>query len=67
MAKDRNGPGYASGRDAAYIEPKFVPDDKLLPRDDSGGPDAEEFRYTAKWDDGGRIVGEKKPHLGTGK
>ena len=68
MAKDKmNSPGYASGRDAAYIAPKFVPDDKLLPRDNSGGMDASEFQETAQWDDGGRIVGEGKPHLSAGK
>jgi hypothetical protein len=61
MAKGKNGPG--SGSDASYIEPKFVPNDKLLPRDDSGGPDASEFQHSADWDEGGRIVGDKKPHL----
>jgi len=53
--------------DAATIKPKFVPDNKLLPRDNSGGLDASEFQKTAQWDDGGRVVGESKPHLGAGK
>jgi hypothetical protein len=63
MAKGKNGPG--SGGDASYIEPKFVPDDKLLPRDDSGGRDASEFQKTAQWDSGGKIVGGSKGHLDT--
>jgi len=61
MAKGKNGPG--SGSDASYIEPKFVPDDKLLPRDDSGGRGGGEFQKTTQWDGGGKIVGESKGHL----
>lgn len=44
-------------RDAAEISPKFIPDDELLPRDDSGGPGFEP--YTAKFGDGGRVTGPK--------
>ena len=57
MAKDRSGPGYASGRDAAYIKPKFIPNEELLGRDDSGGPDFDP--YTAQFGDGGYVTGEK--------
>lgn len=53
----RNQNGYESGRDAAYIKPKLIPDDALLPRDDSGGF---EFNpYTAEFGDGGRVTGDK--------
>lgn len=45
------------GRDAAEISPKFVPDDQLLARDNSGGIDFDP--YTQKWDDGGRVTGAK--------
>jgi hypothetical protein len=51
-------------RDAADIKPKFVPDEALLPRDNSGGID-----YTPRhgeWDDGGKPLGPK-PYLSTGK
>lgn len=49
-------------KDAAEIAPKFVPDDKLLPRDNSGGPD-EEFHYTEQFGDGGKVTGGDKGHL----
>lgn len=45
------------GRDAAEITPKFVPDDSLLARDNSGGLDY--TPRTAEWDDGGEPVGPK--------
>lgn len=48
-------------RDAAEISPKMIPDDELLPRDNSGGIDFENL-YTAQWDDGGRVTGPKS-HL----
>ena len=51
---------WASGSDAAYIKPKMVPNDELLARDDSGGPDYQP--YTAAFGDGGYVTGEK-PHL----
>lgn len=59
MAKEmrRDGDGWNSGRDAAYIKPKFIPDDELLPRDDSGGPDWEP--RTAMFGDGGDVTGAK--------
>lgn len=44
-------------RDAAEITPKFVPDDALMGRDNSGGIDY--TPRTAKWDDGGEPVGPK--------
>lgn len=53
----RGGDSWDSGRDAAYIRPKFVPDDELLGRDDSGGPDFQP--YTQMFGDGGRITGAK--------
>jgi hypothetical protein len=56
MAK--NSP--SSGGDASYIEPKFVPNEFLLGRDDSGGPDYQP--YTAKFGDGGKTTGAKS-HL----
>lgn len=46
--------------DAAGIKPKFVPNDNLMARDDSGGPEFDP--YTAQFGDGGYIQGEK-PHL----
>jgi hypothetical protein len=39
--------------DAATIKPKFIPDERLLPRDDSGGPDYND--RTADFDDGGYV------------
>ena len=56
MAKE----SYSGGRDAATMKPKFIPDDELLPRDDSGGPNFES--YTAMFGDGGRVTGAKS-HL----
>lgn len=53
------------GKDAADMEPKFVPDDKLLPRDDSGGPGYDP--HTGQFGDGGMVKGDGKPHLGPGK
>lgn len=62
MAKEmRDGPGYATGRDAAYIKPKFVPNEQLRARDDSGGPDFEP--YSAEFGDGGEVTGGSKSHL----
>lgn len=55
MAKNREG--YASGSDAAYIKPKFVPDMELLPRDDSGGPEWDP--YSEEFGDGGFVTGDK--------
>ena len=52
--------GYLSGQDAAYIEPKLIPDYELLPRDDSGGPEWD--AYTAQFGDGGYVTGDKE-HL----
>jgi hypothetical protein len=60
MAK--NSP--SSGGDAAYIEPKFVPNEFLLGRDDSGGPDYQP--YTAKFGDGGKVTGSKSHLSATG-
>ena len=56
MAKEKYA-AYATGKDAAYIKPKLIPDDELLTRDDSGGPDYQP--YTAEFGDGGYVVGEK--------
>lgn len=50
--------------DAVNMKPRFIPDDKLLPRDDSGGRDFRDKR-TAEWGDGGRVTGSKS-HLGPG-
>jgi len=44
-------------KDAAEIAPKFVPDDQLLPRDDSGGLGWQP--RTAKFGDGGNPMGPK--------
>ena len=52
--------GYLSGEDAAYIEPKLIPDYELLPRDDSGGPEWD--AYAAEFGDGGYVTGDKS-HL----
>jgi len=43
--------------DAATIKPKFVPDDELLPRDNSGGIGFDP--YTAEFGDGGKVTGPK--------
>ncbi len=55
---------WNSGDDAAYIKPKFIPKENLMPRDDSGGPD-----YTPHSGDFGQAgyVKGPKAHLGTGK
>lgn len=60
MPKEKEYDAYATGKDAAYIKPKLVPDYELLARDDSGGPDWEP--YTAEFGDGGFVMGEKE-HL----
>ena len=52
---------WRTGSDASYIEPKLIPDDELLGRDDSGGPDWDP--HTADWDDGGYVTGGAKAHL----
>lgn len=52
MAKD-----YGMGKDAASIAPKFVPDDELRPRDNSGGIDFEP--KTAEFGSGGDVTGPK--------
>ena len=60
MAKGDSG---ITGRDAAYIKPVMIPDDALLPRDNSGG---EGFTpKNGEWDGGGKIVGPKS-HLTPG-
>jgi hypothetical protein len=43
--------------DAVGIKPKFVPNDELLARDDSGGPEYQP--YTGAFGDGGYVTGEK--------
>lgn len=48
-------------KDAAGIAPKFVPNQNLMARDDSGGPDYDP--HTGQFGDGGFVIGEK-PHLG---
>lgn len=50
-----------TGKDAATIKPKFVPDEELLARDDSGGPNFDP--YTAEFGDGGFVEGGDKAHL----
>lgn len=52
-----------TGKDAAEIAPKFVPDDQLLPRDNSGGIDY--TPSTAKFGGGGDVIGPK-PYLSAG-
>ena len=44
--------------DAATIKPKFVPDEALHGRDDSGGYDWDK-NYTEQFGDGGRVTGDK--------
>jgi hypothetical protein len=53
-----------SGNDAVDITPKFVPDEKLHGRDDSGGEGYEP--RTAEFGDGGVIKMGSKPHLSPG-
>jgi len=50
--------------DAAEIKPKFIPDDKLRARDNSGGLGYEP--HTGEWDDGGYIQMGAKSHLSAG-
>lgn len=50
--------------DATTISPKLIPDESLLPRDNSGGIDFEP--YTMVFGDGGKITGGPKPHLAAG-
>lgn len=45
------------GKDAADMDPRFVPDDALLPRDNSGGPGFDPYNGT--FGDGGRVTGAK--------
>lgn len=47
--------------DAATMKPKFIPDDDLLPRDNSGGIDYEP--HTGQFGDGGYVQGGAKSHL----
>lgn len=47
--------------DAVNIKPKFVPDEFLLPRDDSGGPDYEP--HTGQFGGGGYVQEGAKAHL----
>ena len=53
---------WNAGEDAAYIKPKFVPDNALRARDNSGGLGFEP--YTEQFGDGGYVTG-MKPHLST--
>lgn len=54
-------------KSAADITPKFIDDDHLRPRDNSGGPsgDGNITQRTAEFGDGGKVTGPK-PWLGTG-
>jgi hypothetical protein len=58
MAKE-----YSGYSDAAYMKPRLIDDDDLLPRDDSGGLGFNPYR--AQWGDGGRVTGAKA-HLSVG-
>jgi hypothetical protein len=51
--------------DAAEIKPKFIPDDKLRTRDNSGGLGFDD-NHSGEWDDGGYIFGGAKSHLSAG-
>lgn len=55
---------YNSGSDAAYIKPKFVPEDGLHGPDLGGGPDMKQRH--AEFGDGGMIT-DPKGYLSTGK
>ncbi len=57
MAQD----GYMRGRDASYIKPKFIPDENLRARDDSGGMGF--HPHSGDWDDGGVVTGGAKSYL----
>ena len=46
-----------TGRDAAGMRPRLIPDFELLGRDDSGGPEWQP--YTAEFGDGGYVTGPK--------
>lgn len=61
MAKE-NYASYATGKDAAYIKPKLIPNAELMARDDSGGPEWDP--HTAQFGDGGYVTGgDEKGHL----
>lgn len=62
MAKGDSG-FQPSGKDAASTKPTFIPDDELLGRDDSGGPDFDP--YNQQFGDGGFVTGGKA-HLNPG-
>lgn len=47
--------------DAAEIKPKFVPDERLVTRDNSGGPGFK--THHGQWDDGGYVHGGSKSYL----
>jgi len=51
-------------RDAAEISPKFIPDDELMPRDNSGGPGF--TPHSGKFGEGGRVTGPKSSLSATG-
>ncbi len=48
---------FIRGSDAAWIKPKLIPDDELLPRDNSGGIDFDP--HTAQFGDAGYVTGAK--------
>lgn len=61
MAKETYA-AYATGKDAAYIKPKLIPNYELMARDDSGGPDWDP--HTAQFGDGGFVTGgNEKGHI----
>lgn len=53
-----------SGRTAVDITPRLIPNEKLMPRDNSGGAGFDE--YNAEFGDGGRVT-KPKSYLSAGK
>lgn len=49
--------------DATEVKPKFMPDDALTGRDQSGGPGFSVGRKNGMFGDGGDVMGGNKPHL----
>jgi hypothetical protein len=57
---------WNSGSDAAYIKPKFVPDEGLHGPDPASGGPGPVGKHHAQFGDAGRVT-EPKGYLGTGK
>lgn len=48
---------YSGQSDAATMKPRMLPDDELMPRDNSGGPGFK--KMTGEFGSGGKVQGPK--------